>query len=224
MLAVQVNYQGIQETAKHNRESERQGKVQLEQNWTSIAEQKRHNLATEELTAKQIAEQGRHNRATESLGYANLAYSYSTLSETTRANKARESLQQYANYTNRMSVIELGRHNRTTESLAQESNAISAFNARTQRMRTENDYTLGWGNLVNQRRANEINQQRANTAQFEAATNRARQEQDYKFGSVHAKVEVAQTGIKGLEALHHVFQDKREVNQSLFESVIPFIQ
>lgn len=223
MLAVQVNYQGIQETAKHNRETESQGRVQLEQNWTSIAETKRHNLATEELTGKQIEEMRRHNVATESLGYANLQYNYSVLQETKRANQVRESQTYYANYTNRMSVIEMGRHNRTTESIGYESNAIAAFNAQTTRLRTNQEYELGWANIANQRRANEINQQRANIAQFESETNRRRQEQDYKFGDIHAKTEIANVGIRAVETLHTINNDRRKAFSNMFESVVPML-
>lgn len=74
MTGNQIAYWKYAEDARHNAETESQGRQNL-------AEVARHNLATEGLTSRQIG-----------LGYAQLGLGYSQLAETKRANTAREVL------------------------------------------------------------------------------------------------------------------------------------
>lgn len=185
MLAVQVNYQGIQETIRHNHIAEKQNArhldqedVRIEQNWQSLAETKRHNLATEGISRADLAERSRHNRATESLGYANLAYNYQALGETRRHNIVNEGVAWAGLSLDRQRLAETQRHNYATESLTRESNDIS-------RARQITDAQQGWVSLANARRANELREKEWETRQFEAETGRRRQEQDKTFGIWH---------------------------------------
>lgn len=175
MLAVQVNYQGVQETARHNKVAEKQNQEQLELGWSNLSEIKRHNLATEGIQSGQLAETARHNRATESLGYANLAYNYQSLSETTRHNIATEGVQWYQATTSRLAQQESARHNLESESISKDANSIA-------RQRQITDAALGWSNVANAQRANDINAKNAETNAFKAETDRRRQEQSWTLG------------------------------------------
>lgn len=185
MLTVQVNYQGVQETIRHNQVSEKQNSrhldqedTKIEQNWQSLAETKRHNLATEGISRADLAERGRHNRATESLGYANLAYNYQALGETRRHNIVNEGVAWAGLSLDKQRLAETQRHNYATESLSRESNSIS-------RARQVIDAQQGWSSLANARRANELREREWETKQYEAETARKRQEQDKTFGMWH---------------------------------------
>lgn len=185
MLAVQVNYQGVQETIRHNQVAEKQNArhldqedIRIDQTWQSLAETKRHNLATESISRADLAERTRHNVATESLGYANLAYNYQVLGETRRHNIVNEGVAWAGLNLDRQRLAENQRHNFATESLTADSNSI-------QRARQIVDAQQGWSSLANARRANEIRDKEWRTHQFEAETARKRQEQDKTFGTWH---------------------------------------
>lgn len=74
MTGNQIAYWKYAEDVRRNAEMEQQGRA-------SLAEGKRHNLATERLTDRQIG-----------LGYAQVNLGYAQLAETKRANTAREVL------------------------------------------------------------------------------------------------------------------------------------
>lgn len=194
MLTVQVNYQGVQETIRHNKVAEQQNERSLEQNaerllqgWVSIEETHRHNVATEQLAGATLAETTRHNMATESLGYANLAYNYESLGEIKRHNVATEGVQwaqvdlAHLNYEesarhNKALESEQTRHDMENESIARKQNDINEQRFITQAAQ-------GFQSLALQQEANEINRQKneiaAEANEIEREKNRRKSISDY---------------------------------------------
>lgn len=81
----------------------------------NYAETRRRNLEAESLGRATLAEQGRHNLATEGLTSRQIALGYGQLAETRRANQARELLQSQAN-------AEIARSNMARETETNRSN------------------------------------------------------------------------------------------------------
>lgn len=115
MTSNQINYVNYVENSRHNKESERQGRVNLSEN-------KRHNRATEDI-----------GRANVDVGWGNVGASYARaaaaqssanaamagVSENARHNKEMESLTGYDYNTKRYSQEEQARHNVINETVDQ---------------------------------------------------------------------------------------------------------
>lgn len=134
MLNTQVAYWANQEQKRHNL-------AQEDVSNRSLEESKRHNLRTEQWQFGSLGEQTRHNKATESWQSASLA-------ETTRHNRASESISW-------SQLFETSRHNQQQEA-------------------------IGWGSLgesIRHNQANEAEQRRHNlqdedTRKYDATTRR----------------------------------------------------
>lgn len=70
MLAVQVQYQDLQERIRHNKASEGIEKERNEISWGNLTELRRHNVAGEQLGWANLNELTRHNEASEAIGRA----------------------------------------------------------------------------------------------------------------------------------------------------------
>lgn len=164
MLTVQVNYQGVQETIRHNLAVEK--------------ETNRHNVVDEDIGFKNLEETVRHDKATEGiqrqqvqLGYANLAYNYANLAETRRSNLERESQGRRSLMIQAGGLTETIRSHKMNEALAAFSNTTARMNAETNRMQYEVQSAQGWQSLANQKFANDTNRMNAHTNERNAKTN-----------------------------------------------------
>jgi hypothetical protein len=164
MLTVQVNYQGVQETIRHNlaveKETTRHNQIDETIGFGNLEELQRHNKATESIQRQQIG-----------LGYANLAYNYASLSETRRANLERESQGRRSLMIQAGGLQETIRTHKANEALAAFSNVTARMNAETNRKQFEVQSAQGWQSLANQQYANETNRMNARTNEVNARTN-----------------------------------------------------
>lgn len=101
MLNVQVQNAQIAENAKHNRATEKQASLELE-------EQRRHNLSTEDVAFGTLGETAAHNRASEDIAWFNAT-------ESQRTHQANEAISGYQ-------ALEQHRHNLQTESETNRAN------------------------------------------------------------------------------------------------------
>lgn len=147
--------QQLEETGRHNREQERQGRVSLD-------ETARANRVREGIQQGTLDETRRSNQAQERLKDRELGIrdtqtqiQRDTLSETARANQAREALslrqQQETERANQAREAETARHDRATESLTSQSigaQYAAAQYATTQReIASQRQYALGLENV-----------------------------------------------------------------------------
>jgi len=197
MLAVQVQYWTLQETAKHNRATEdlsnRTLLENIRHNQTTESETQRHNKMTESLErSKQIAEQvmNTENNNTKNmislrenaLGYAQLGVAR----DNARANLSNASANQrnaqtntMNAYTNRLNALTQATQVANNYSLGLEANRISQQNADTSRYAAVTKASTDWFNAQTNRQNAEINQQNAETNYFNAVTNAERNELGY---------------------------------------------
>lgn len=124
MLPAQVNYWTLQENKRHNVATEEiQSRAQMEEarhNKVYEGETHRHNFVTENETM-------RHNVATERVQASQVALGWSQLSESTRHNKMMEGVQKQQAATQRMLGFETIRHNRTSEKLGRQQATAKTF-------------------------------------------------------------------------------------------------
>lgn len=223
MLTVQVNYQGVQETIRHNQVAEGQNKrhldqedTRIQQNWQNLEEIKRHNLATERLTSRSIAETARHNAATESLGYQNLSYNYQALHETARHNMMNEGIAWAGLRLDNRKLAETTRHNIESES-------ISRFANDTNRARMITEGQQGWASLSNARRANELRWMELGVSKYRAQTDRARQITDAQLGMWHNINESVRVGNEVFKSFGKTFENwdpVGDLSDNLFQSIV----
>lgn len=110
MTRNQIYYQQNVESAKHNREVERQGR-------DTIDETKRSNLVNEGIKRDTLSETIRANKASEVIRYGQLA-------ETERSNKANETLKGQEVSINQQKADEQARANRANEYLSKYSSDL----------------------------------------------------------------------------------------------------
>lgn len=148
MLATQVQYWGLKETERSNKEQERlKQEAQAEakrhnltsekQGWSSIQETHRHNYATETLERAKQRETGRHNLEQEKQGW-------SSINEQARHNVEQERISWGNLSLGKNQLAESIRHNQAVEMENQRHNA--AFERETQRHNQAQE-GIGWGNV-----------------------------------------------------------------------------
>lgn len=103
MLQTQVNYWAYKEQQRSNlaneaiarfnaAENQRSHQAQESIMYFNATENQRHNMATENQAYYSYLEGVRHNKATEDISYRNIQLGYDTLTETSRHNRAAESI------------------------------------------------------------------------------------------------------------------------------------
>lgn len=223
MLTVQVNYLSVAELERHNKAAEqettRHNQREEKLGFDSLAETSRHNLATE-------TETNRHNLVTERQTWASIwnqgrqievqnrsvSVQERNVAETERANRAREALQQQANWIQAGGLTETIRTHRANE-------AIGMFNAQTERSRLdlarqqfEVQSAQGWQSLANQRFANETNRMNAFTNARNAATN----ERNADTNRINAYTNIADT-------ISNAAHRRRSDNLNAFNSLVDLV-
>lgn len=170
MLAVQVQYWNYVETAKHNRETERQGLIELSQQQQRIDETVRHDKETEQIQWFQAREQSRHNYETERIGWANVT-------ELNRHNLATEAIGRESNAIARLQAQNSALQARAAlqqASAALQNAATNKYNAATQKKKVLSEIGLNSkkAKLVEKQTATE--KQRARQVQLQANYDYAR--------------------------------------------------